>query len=132
MLNLGDSYRRLGRTNDADSAYRRARELADAILLQNPKDGAIRAFVAYFALRLGDRARAEQELTQALNSSGDNRTVVRRAAICYEALGQRDRALAVLESAPPDVLRELSRQPDVVALRSDPRFLALLPRSGTR
>ena len=132
MLNLGDSYRRLGRTNDADSAYRRARELADAILLQNPKDGAIRAFVAYFALRLGDRARAEQELIQALNSSGDNRTVVRRAAICYEALGQRDRALAVLESAPPDVLRELSRQPDVVALRSDPRFLALLPRSGTR
>jgi hypothetical protein len=55
---------------------------------------------------------------------------VRRAALCYEALGDRDRALAVLESAPPDVLRELSRQPDLNELREDPRFIALLSRSS--
>jgi tetratricopeptide (TPR) repeat protein len=132
LLNLGDSYRRLGRTPDAAAAYRRARELADPLLLSNPRDAAIRAFVAYFALRLGDRATAEREIVQALNVGGENRTVLRRAAICYEALGQRDRALAVLQSAPADLLRELNRQPDLVALRSDSRFIALLPPAAPK
>ena len=131
MLNLGDSYRRLGRDSDAGNAYRRARELAEPILLANPRDASIRSFVAYFALRLGDRAVAERELTQALNSGGDNRNVIRRAVICFEVMGNRERALSVLQSAPPDVLRELSRQPDLVPLRSDPRFVALVPKSGT-
>jgi hypothetical protein len=35
----------------------------------------------------------------------------------------------VLESATPDVLRELSRQPDLTTLRDDPRFVALLPKA---
>jgi hypothetical protein len=34
-----------------------------------------------------------------VNFGGENRTVLRRAVICFEALGQRHRALAVLESA---------------------------------
>lgn len=130
LLNLGDSYRRLGRARDAQAAYRRAREIAEAILRSNPRDAAARAFVAYFALRLGDRPMAERELAQALSLGGETRTVVRRAAISYEALGERERALAVLESAPPDVLRELSRQPDLTGLRADPRFLRLLPRDN--
>jgi len=69
---------------------------------------------------------------QALNIGGENRTVLRRAAICYEALEQRDRTLAVLQSAPPDLLRELNRQPDLVALRADQRFAALLPPAAQR
>jgi tetratricopeptide (TPR) repeat protein len=129
LLNLGDSYRRLGRHADAAAAYRQARVLADEQLLKNPRDAAIRSFVAYFALRLGDRAAAERELTQALSLEPQNRTVIRRAAICYETWGQRDRTLAVLQSASPDVLKELSRQPDLTALRGDPRFKALLPSS---
>lgn len=129
LLNLGDSYRRLRRTADAAAVYRQARVLADEQLLKNPRDAAIRSFVAYFGLRLGDRAAAERELTQALSLEPQNRTVIRRAAICYEAWGQRDRTLAVLQSAPPEVLKELGRQPDLTALRGDPRFLALLPAS---
>jgi tetratricopeptide (TPR) repeat protein len=128
LLNLGDSYRRLGRAGEAKAAYRDAGQLAEAILRSNPRDAAARAFVAYCALRLGDRSTAERELIQALNLGGEIRTVVRRAAISYEALGERDRALAVLESAPPDVLRELSRQPDLARLREDPRFVRLLPK----
>src|SRR5262245_1588050 len=130
LLNLGDSYRRLGRDADAATAYARGRELAESILLRDPRDAATRAFVAYFALRQGDRATAERELTQALNFGGDNGNVIRRAAIVYEALGARDRALAVLQSAPPDVIRELSRQPDLTALRTDPRFVALLSKTA--
>jgi len=128
MLNLGDSYRRLGRAKEAADAYRRAREIAEPILLSNPRDAATRAFVAYFTLRLGDRANADRELTQALSLGPQDRTVIRRAVIYYEAVGQRDRALSVLESAPPDVLRELSRQPDLTKLREDPQFVAMLNR----
>jgi hypothetical protein len=43
-------------------------------------------------------------------------------------MGLRDRTLAVLEAAPIDVIRELSRQPDVIALRGDPQFVAMLSR----
>jgi len=131
-LNLGDSYRRLGREADAAAAYRRARELTEPVLLAEPRDAQARAFIAYFALRLGDRPTAERELAQALSLAKDDRTVLRRAVICYEAMGDRDRALRVLQSAPPEVLRELSRQPDLAALRRDPRFIALVPTSGPR
>jgi serine/threonine protein kinase/tetratricopeptide (TPR) repeat protein len=129
-LNLGDSYRRLGREADAAAAYRRARELTEPVLLAAPRDAQARAFIAYFALRLGDRPTAERELAQALSLAKDDRTVLRRAVICYEVMGDRDRALGVLQSAPPEVLRELSRQPDLAGLRSDPRFMALVPASG--
>ena len=54
--------------------------------------------------------------------------MVRRAAICFDAMGDRDRALGVLQSAPPDVLKELSRHPDLIGLRRDPRFAALMER----
>jgi hypothetical protein len=84
--------------------------------------------VAYYALRLGERAIAERELAQALNLGPEDRTVIRRAAICFEVMGLRDRTLAVLEAAPIDVVRELSRQPDVIALRGDPRFAVMLSR----
>jgi protein O-GlcNAc transferase len=127
LLNLGDSYRRLGRSSDARICYRRARQLAEAALMANPRDAAARAFVAYFALRLGDRAAAEREIEQALSFDGRNKTVIRRAAICFEAMGKRKRVLEVLQEAPPDLLRELSRQPDLTGLRQDARFAALLP-----
>ncbi|MBL8215264.1 MAG: tetratricopeptide repeat protein, partial [Bryobacterales bacterium] len=122
LLNMGDSYRRLGRGREAAEAYGKARRLAEAALLTNPRDVAMRAFLAYFAMRLGDRRTAEQELAQALSLGGQNRTVVRRAAILYEAMGQRERALGVLQSAPFDVVRELNRQPDMRGLSQDARF----------
>lgn len=132
LLNLGDSYRRLGRGREAAEAYGKARKLAEAALLTNPRDVATRAFLAYFAMRLGDRRTAEQEMAQALSVGGQNRTVVRRAAILYEAIGQRERALALLQTASFDILRELNRQPDMKGLSKDARFQALLPPSAVR
>jgi Flp pilus assembly protein TadD/TolB-like protein len=128
-LNVGDSLRRLGRIREAEASYRRGRELAELQLLNDPRNAPMRAFVAYYALRLGDRATAEREIVQAINFGAADKTVIRRAAICFEALGERERTLALLQSAPPDVLRELNRQPDVITLQHDPRFVALLEKA---
>jgi serine/threonine protein kinase/cytochrome c-type biogenesis protein CcmH/NrfG len=125
LLNLGDSYRRTGQAPKASEAYRRARALADSLLLDDPSNPELRAFLAYFALRLSDRRTAERELALALNLGQGNKTVLRRAVLCYEAMGLREKSLAVLQSATPDLLRELGRQPDLVQLRQDPRFAAL-------
>lgn len=127
LLNLGDSYRRTGQPAKAAQAYARARALAEEALSANPRDAALRSYIAYFALRLGNRTAALRELALALDLSPANKNVIRRAVICYEALGLRTKSLALLQTATPDLLRELGRQPDLAELRRDPRFIALNP-----
>ncbi len=132
LLNLGDSDWRLRRFGDARVAYRRAINLALGELKENPRLGRSRAFVAYFAARLGDRNRAEDEIGQALQfSPGDNK-IKRRAVLTYEALDQRTRALAVLETVTPEMLHELDRQPDLADFRQDPRFQQLVTQTEKR
>jgi tetratricopeptide (TPR) repeat protein len=126
LLNLGDSDWRLQRRRDAESAYRKAMELALAELKENPRLGRPRAFVAYFAARLGDRKRAEDEIGQALRSSPGDNKIKRRAVLTYEALHDRERALAVLKTTTPEMLRELGSQPDLADFRQDPRFQQLV------
>jgi len=126
LLNLGDSKWRLGRYRDAQTAYRKAMELSVSELNENPRLGRTRAFVAYFAARLGDQRRAEDEIDQALLfSPGDNK-IKRRAVLTYEALHERERSLAVLRTTTPEMLRELNSQPDLADLREDPRFQELV------
>jgi serine/threonine protein kinase/tetratricopeptide (TPR) repeat protein len=120
--NLADSNRRLGRVRDADAAYRHAMELALATLKENPRLGYPRGYVAYIAARLGDRKRAEDEIAQALQLSPNETKVIRSAVLTYEALGERERAIQVLDAATPDLLQELDRQPDLVDFSRDSRF----------
>src|SRR6266536_1834549 len=124
--NLADSYRRLGRGAAAKMAYRKAMNLALRDLVENPAQGYPRGFVAYCAARLGDEKRAEAEIRQAIKSSpGDNR-VMENAALTYEALHQRDRAIAVLTNATPDLLHVLNRHPDLADFCRDRRFQELV------
>ena len=44
----------------------------------------------------------------------------------YEALGHRDRAIALAETLPDEILRRLNRSPDSSDLPKDPRFQELL------
>jgi tetratricopeptide (TPR) repeat protein len=131
QLNLGDADRRLGRAGAA-AAYRRGMELALDELKQNPRRGYPRAFVGYFAARLGDPARAQDEIGQALQLSPGDGKVIRRAVLTFDALGQVDRAFEVLANATPDLLRELARHPDLAALRRDPRFAQLTGSAATQ
>jgi tetratricopeptide (TPR) repeat protein len=132
LQNLGDSYRRLGMPAAASAAYRRGRELADAALAQNAGDAVARARVAYFAMRMGELPFARRELLQALNAGGSNPVVIERAVVLYEAVGERDRALAVLGSAPPQLITDTVRHPDLGRLRDDPRLAVMLGRGLTK
>jgi serine/threonine protein kinase/Flp pilus assembly protein TadD len=128
-LNLGDSYRHLGLIGKSKAEYRKGLDLARAELNQTPDyRGYVRALVAYFCARLGDRRRAEDEIGQALRQSPGNNRAILRAVLTYEALGQRSQAIATLSGATPDLLRELDRDPDLADFCNDLRFKQLVER----
>jgi hypothetical protein len=62
----------------------------------------------------------------------ENRSVIRDAAIAYDAMGDRIRTLAALDKAPLSLLEELRRQPDLAKLRYDTQFLELISRERAR
>ncbi len=125
LMNLGDSCRREGLAAEAQDAYRRGSEIALQVLQENPRSGRVRAYVGYLAARLGDRLRGEQEIDQALQLAPTEKTVLRRAVLTYEMLGNRDRALQIAATGTPDLLGELDRHPDLADFRMDPRFIEL-------
>jgi len=102
--------------------------LAD--LSEDPHDGYARAYTAYFFARLGDRKRAEDEISQARALSPSDTKVMRRAVLTFEALGERDRALDIIASAPPQLIRELERHPDLADLCQDFRFKQVAAKSA--
>ena len=122
----GDAELKHGHVPAAQAAFQKGRDLAMTELTTSPQSAYTHAFVAYFAARLGDRVRAEQETKQALElSSGDER-IIRRAVFTYEVLGERDRSIEILSRATPQFLYELNRLPDLPDLRDDSRFQQLL------
>jgi eukaryotic-like serine/threonine-protein kinase len=121
-LNLGDSNRRLGHLADAKLAYRKGLNLALIELRGNPRLGLTRAYVAYLAARLGDTRRGQDEINQALELSPGDTKVIRFAVLTYEALGERDQGMKLLDLATPEVLADLNRQPDLADFRQDVRF----------
>lgn len=125
-LNLGDGLRRLHRGAEARKAYSAALNLTSAEVRQNPRNGYERAFIGYLVARLGDRSRAIDETEEALQLFPHDSKVLRRAVLTYEALGDRARALEIAAKAPPSVLLELDRHPDLKAFRNDPGFRNLL------
>jgi len=106
-------------------------DLALAELQENPRRGYTRAFVGYFAARLGDHKRAEDEIGQSLQLSPTDNEVVRCAVLTYEALGRRDGAISALRQATAGLLRELDRHPDLADFRDDIRFKQLLANTAS-
>jgi serine/threonine-protein kinase len=131
-MDLADGYRHLGRSKESIDAYRAGRRLAEEAVARDPRGANARALLALFAAQLGDGRNAEFELTQALALQPENALVTRNAAITYEVLHQRNKALDVLRSAPTFLLEELSRYPDTRGLSLDPSFRAMMPKTSNR
>src|SRR5205823_2260608 len=126
--NLGDSQRRLKDLVNAKDSYRRGLRLAQNLITGNVTDALARAHVAYFQARLGLADRARSEIASALNSPGKNDQVLLCAVETYEALGNRDQALATAAMATTETQTVMDHHPDLKDLQQDSRFKLLIAR----
>ncbi len=125
-LNLGQTLRWAKLPHEASDAYRKGVALAEAELTKNSRDGRVRSRLAYLCARLNERSRAENEAGLAQQYSPGSVEVIRYLVMTYEALGERDHALALAQKAPDEALRRLSRSPEMADLRADSRFQVLM------
>jgi serine/threonine-protein kinase len=127
--NLGDAlYWSQNRRLESATAYKRAIELGQSRLQDNPKDATTRAFVASYYAMIGDRHAATVELDTALKQAPRDPDVLFRSALVYNQLGDQSRTLDSLQKA---VGANFSRTtvrdtPDFDHLKSDSGFAAII------
>ena len=127
--NLGDAYACVpGRREDADRAYQRAVELGQQHLAVNPDDGETLSVVALYQAKLGHQMKALANIQRARKLAPGSRKVLWEAALVYELAGNRNEALAALNSAIRDgqPLDQVRGEPALTNLRTDPRFQKLM------
>lgn len=121
----------LGRTTEAQAAYRIALPLLERHLALNPDDARGSTMAAVCCSRLGDRARALEWAEQATAVDPEEASVCYNVACLYALEGERDRALEHLECAfrvgfaHPDWVEQ---DPDLESLRNDPRFREMIQK----
>jgi tetratricopeptide (TPR) repeat protein len=128
-LNLGNALLRIGRPLEARENFQRASDLARASLLNNPRDFAARARLAYCMVRLGEPSLAGDEALQAARLAPSDYSVLLWSVMTLESLGRRQEALPLLANASYERLRDMRRQPDLAALTHDPQFSRILEQS---
>ena len=126
--NLGDAYRWApGRRPEAAAAYRRASELLREPVAAKPADAELRTRHALYLIKAGDRAAALRELA-AVQDGKLTAQMLYRATVVHELAGDRTRALESLKRAIDAgyPASELSAEPELTALRADPRYHRLV------
>lgn len=132
--NLGDAYARTeGLSGQAGPAYARAAELVRKQLKTNESPGA-RASLASYLIGLGNNRQALVEIERALTLAPEDREVLFRAALVFEAAGFRKRALNSLAAAAAGgySLALIRSAPDLAALRKDPGFREVIESQKAR
>lgn len=123
--NLGDTLRWIpGRTDDSRKAYRQALGMLRPLLDRSPADATMHSRMGLYAARLGERDTSVDHTRRAIELLPGEPYVRFRAAITYELLGDRDRALAELSLARDKghPAHLVNAEPDLIALRRDPRY----------
>jgi serine/threonine protein kinase/tetratricopeptide (TPR) repeat protein len=123
--NLADTLRWLpGRASESKNAYEKAVHLITPLIEQAPGDVTLMSRLGLYSSRLGERQRALMWTRRALDAAPTNADVHFRAAMAFELCDERDSALAALKTAQergyPSTL--IASEPDLIALRRDPRF----------
>jgi len=128
--NLGDAWRQIPhRWHQAPEAFREAiRLLAPEVERKSDKSW-LRSQLALYRAKAGQKEEALRDVDAV--RPGDARTSFRLAVAC-EVLGERERALAFLAQALAEGFRpsEVEREPELLALRSDPRYHRLRASAG--
>jgi Flp pilus assembly protein TadD/TolB-like protein len=118
----------------AAQTYRRALQLSEASLLVNPNDAEALSRTALYMARLGENGTAVVRIMRAMQLAPASRAVVWNAALTYELSGLRGPALesvrAALQLGQP--LQEVSHEPALAKLRSDPRYAQLMTDKSSK
>ena len=123
--NLADTLRWIpGRESASRRAYQEAVSLVRPLLARTPSDITMTSRLGLYSARMGDAGAAGELTSRAVQAAPDNADVRFRAAMAFELSGRRDDALTQLKAAqergyPRNLI---SAEPDLVALRRDPRF----------
>jgi eukaryotic-like serine/threonine-protein kinase len=131
--NLGDAHRWDPATRaEAPAAYATATRLAEDALAAAPDNLDVRAALALYRAKSGDAAGALRELTVLDQSGLPSPARLFRATVAYEIAGRRAEALETLRRALDAGYseREIRMEPELVSLRTDRRFHALVSGSA--
>ena len=123
--NLADTLRWIpGREQESQQAYRNAAALIKPIRERAPGDATLASRMGLYSAKLGDKETASLLSRKAVEDKPTSPDIRFRAAIAYEITGQREAAIKELNTAqklgyPTNLI---STEPDLLALRNDPRF----------
>jgi eukaryotic-like serine/threonine-protein kinase len=131
-MDLGIAYQRANLPEKSKQAFGQGLEQAKKAMERDPRDGDVRARLAFLSARVGDRNRAESEIAQALQLSPESNITRGLAVWTYEALGQRENTWSVLKTSSDDVLLDAARWPDLAELHQDSRFQQLIASRKTK
>jgi serine/threonine protein kinase/Flp pilus assembly protein TadD len=126
---LGGTYATLGRTSDAQVAYRRQLAAASKRLELNPDDPRALYMGGTALSRLGEPARAKDWARQALAINAGDATVLYNVACIYSTSGEAEEAITLLERSVAAGFGHwnwIENDSDFESLRGHPRFQALL------
>ena len=126
--NLGDAYARLGDKSRARDAYQRGAALAERLLQVNPRDFRELSVLAVIQAKLGNSARAESLITDAIGLNAGDAEVQYRRAVILALGGRSEPALAALTGAlSAGYSRALAdSDPDLASLRSQSGYSAAM------
>ena len=91
LTQLATAQRRIGYFAESRQSIRKAWSLVENQLVENPRDGGARAFLAYYCASLDQKARAESEIRQALRLDSQELNVLWMAVQTYESTWEKKR-----------------------------------------
>jgi tetratricopeptide (TPR) repeat protein len=113
---LGGAYRRAGRETDAIGAFRKGLEYSLEGVSTHQREAERVAWCAYYHAALGENDQARTRAEQALSMNTPPQATLRKLLVlAYGQIRDIEAARRLLDGAPPDLLEELARSPDLAA-----------------
>jgi adenylate cyclase len=126
--NLADAWRQTGQSQaKIEATYERALEMTNIRLRIKPNDISRQIQAAYYLAHLGKTNEALETCEKARATTPEDLIVIYNAALVYERVGQRAKALEALRQAAKGGYsrQEIEGNPDLAGLRLDPQFAAI-------
>ncbi len=126
--NLGDALRRLGKQDEARSAYQVAAGLCEDDLRVNAKSGRALALLALLAAKLERRPDAERRADEAVAAAPTDPNVLYQAGVARALLGDSERAFDLLGKAVDRgySVSDLRQDDDLSSLHAMPPYRELI------